>query len=153
MDKFLRECRFFIYDEVLQRNKINCPACGETPLMGSSDAIVKLRRLQSAGEIRKSNNKRTLVRSYWVCLFFHKDFLHINLFNRIEKEEPRFGYIAIKSDVEVEAFRQRISITNEIQLTSSIMNVSFISSRTFLFNFMYFYSLDENKADVQWIRL
>lgn len=76
--------------------------------------------------------------------------MHIILFHRIEKEEPRFGYIAIKSDVEVEAFRQRIY--SKVPSVSPIMNVSFISAHTFLFNFMNFYSLDKNKADVRWIR-
>ena len=76
--------------------------------------------------------------------------MHINLFNRIEKEESRFGYIAIKSDMEVEAFRQRIY--SKVPSVSPIMNVSLISADTFLFNFVNFYSLDKNKADVWWIR-
>ena len=72
--------------------------------------------------------------------------MHINLFNRIEKEDPRFGYKTIKSDVEVEAFRQRIY--SKVPSVSPIMNVSLISADTFLFNFVNFYSLDKKKADV-----
>jgi predicted RNA-binding Zn-ribbon protein involved in translation (DUF1610 family) len=35
-------CRHNIDDQVLERNKIDCPSCGKEPLVRSSDAIVKL---------------------------------------------------------------------------------------------------------------
>lgn len=37
-----------------KRNKIDCPSCGTKPLVRSSDAILKLRRLASARKARKS---------------------------------------------------------------------------------------------------
>ncbi|XP_046642618.1 uncharacterized protein LOC124327667 [Daphnia pulicaria] len=51
-------CRHNIDDQVLQRNKIDCPSCGKEPLVRSSDAIVKLRRLSSAGKVHNPENER-----------------------------------------------------------------------------------------------
>jgi hypothetical protein len=47
-------CRHYIDQQVFKRNKIDCPSCGTKPLVRSSDAILKLRRLASAGKARKS---------------------------------------------------------------------------------------------------
>jgi hypothetical protein len=52
-------CRHNIDDQVLERNKIDCPSCGKEPFVKSSDAIVKLRRLSSAGKVRNPENERT----------------------------------------------------------------------------------------------
>ncbi|EFX73497.1 hypothetical protein DAPPUDRAFT_253071 [Daphnia pulex] len=78
-------CRHYIDQEVLKRDKTHCPSCGTKPLIRSSDAIIKLRRLASAGRVRKPQNERVA-----------------------EELESRFGNLVIKSDVEVEKFRQRI---------------------------------------------
>ncbi|KAK4030779.1 hypothetical protein OUZ56_024118 [Daphnia magna] len=78
-------CRHYIDQEVFKRNKIDCPSCGTKPLMRSSDAIIKLRRLASAGKARKQENERVM-----------------------DDVESRFENLVIKSDVEVESFRQRI---------------------------------------------
>ena len=47
-------CRHYIDQQFFKRNKIDCPSCGTKPLVRSSDAILKLRRLASAGKARKS---------------------------------------------------------------------------------------------------
>ncbi|XP_045028462.1 uncharacterized protein LOC116923942 [Daphnia magna] len=78
-------CRHYIDQEVFKRNKIDCPTCGTKPLVRSSDAIIKLGRLASAGNARKPENKRV-----------------------IDDVESRFENLVIKSDVEDESFRQRI---------------------------------------------
>ncbi|XP_045023333.1 uncharacterized protein LOC116936194 [Daphnia magna] len=78
-------CRHYIDQEVFKRNKIDCPSCGTKPLVRSSDAIIKLRRLASAGKARKPENERVM-----------------------DDVESRFENLVIKSDVEVESFRQRI---------------------------------------------
>nr|CAH0101024.1 unnamed protein product [Daphnia galeata] len=67
------------------KNKIDCPSCGKEPLVRSSDAILKLRRLESAGKVRYPENERTM-----------------------EQPQARFGNLVIKSDTKVENFRQRI---------------------------------------------
>ena len=51
-------CRHYIDQEVLKRDKTHCPSCGTKPLIRSSDAIIKLRRLASAGRVRKPQNER-----------------------------------------------------------------------------------------------
>ncbi|KAK4028155.1 hypothetical protein OUZ56_017415 [Daphnia magna] len=78
-------CRHYIDQEVLKRDKTHCPSCGKEPLVRSSDAIVKLRRLSSAGKVHNPENERTM-----------------------EQPQARFGNLVIKSDTEVENFRQRI---------------------------------------------
>jgi len=50
--------RYSIHQEILNRNQTNCVPCGKEPVMKSSDAIVKFRRLKSAGTVRKNKNVR-----------------------------------------------------------------------------------------------
>jgi predicted RNA-binding Zn-ribbon protein involved in translation (DUF1610 family) len=52
-------CRHYIDQEVLKRDKTHCPSCGKEHLVRSSDAIVKLRRLSSAGKVHNPENERT----------------------------------------------------------------------------------------------
>ncbi|KZS03972.1 Uncharacterized protein APZ42_033170 [Daphnia magna] len=90
-------CRHYIDMEVFKRNKIYCPSCGTKPLARSSDAIIKLRRFASAGKARKPENERVM-----------------------DDVESRFENLVIKSDVEVETFRQRIY--NKVQTTIDLLN-------------------------------
>ncbi|KAK4006436.1 hypothetical protein OUZ56_011589 [Daphnia magna] len=77
--------RHYIDQEVFKRNKIDCPSCGTKPLVRSSDAIIKLRCLAFAGKARKLENESVM-----------------------DDVESRFENLVIRSDVEVESFRQRI---------------------------------------------
>ncbi|KAI9549854.1 hypothetical protein GHT06_007315 [Daphnia sinensis] len=56
-------CRHYIDQEVLKRDKTHCPSCGKEPLVRSSDVIVKLRRLSSAGKVHNPENERTQKRN------------------------------------------------------------------------------------------
>ena len=44
--------------QIKLQGNIYCPPCGNRPIMGSSDGILKLRRLKSAGAVRKGKNER-----------------------------------------------------------------------------------------------
>ncbi len=57
-EKEWETCRHYIDQEVLKKDKTHCPSCGTKPLIRSSDAIIKLRRLASAGRVRKPQNER-----------------------------------------------------------------------------------------------
>ncbi|KZR99999.1 Uncharacterized protein APZ42_003906, partial [Daphnia magna] len=59
-------CHHYIDQEVFKRKKIYCPSCGTKPLVRSSDAIIKLRHLASAGKARKPENER--VRKRKTCV-------------------------------------------------------------------------------------
>lgn len=72
--------------KIKMQDKMYCPPCGKRPIMGSSDGIVKLMRLKSAGAVRKSKNERP----------------------ELQTEKPFYGDAAIKSDEAVKARRDLI---------------------------------------------
>ena len=54
-------CRHYIDQEVLKRDKTNCPSCGKKPLIRYKPLIfyaIKLRRSASTGRVRKPKNER-----------------------------------------------------------------------------------------------
>lgn len=55
--ELVRNGNFYATD-LYKREKKFCPACGEEPLSGSSDANMKCRHLKSAGVVRKQKNFR-----------------------------------------------------------------------------------------------
>ena len=90
-------------------NTMSCPPCRKNPVMGSSDANVKLRRRTCAGKVQKSRNKRE--RLLLSIYYFHHQLtndINCYLFFSIQEETPRFGDLVIKSDKEVQEFRNRI---------------------------------------------
>ena len=79
-------------------NTMSCPPCGKNPVLGSSDANVKLRRRTCAGKVQKSRNKRE--RLLLSIYYFHHQLtndINCYLFFSIQEETLRFGDLVIKS--------------------------------------------------------
>lgn len=56
--KELELCRLNIKVKIKNMSTVSCPPCGKSPVMGSSDGNVELKRHASVGKVRNPQNER-----------------------------------------------------------------------------------------------